>query len=82
MMTKGDHKGGIFFYPTLTQIMDSSSCQISDYAEMQHNTMKSFVFLHLNVCFFSPDGFTPGRRQSKTQILSRNVDKKSIEKSF
>ena len=28
------------------------------------------------------DGFTPGRGQSKTPILSSNVDKKSIETEF
>ena len=30
----------------------------------------------------TPSKFTPGRRQSKTPILSRNVDQKSMETVF
>ena len=40
-----------------------------------HTYMHLIFSVQLNV-------FTPGRRQSKTPILSRNVDKKSIETVF
>ena len=41
---------------------------------------------HLQLFFGKRDfrslNFTPGRRQSKTPILSRNVDQKSLETEF
>ena len=48
---------------------------------MQNN----YIFSKDTLQYSGIDGknkITPGRRQSKTQILSRNVDQKSLETEF